>query len=121
MSNELYLDIQSYSMQNISADFIATLSYKTTQEGGRSTPASSGYRPDIKFSFDEMYTCGMQTFINREKVYPGDTVDAYIKIIAVPYFAGRLEEGIEFIFVEGPNVIGTGVIKEIINEVLKRQ
>lgn len=105
---------------NIPPDFIATLYYKTPEEGGRETPALSGYRPDIKFPFDAMYTCGIQTFIDKEKVYPGETVDACIKIIAVPYFTGRLEEGMEFIFVEGVNVIGTGIIKEIVNEVLRK-
>lgn len=107
-------------MNRLPLDFIATLYYKTPEEGGRETPACSGYRPDIKFPFDGMYTCGIQTFIDREKVYPGETVDAQIKIISVPYFAGRLEEGMEFIFVEGANVIGTGIIKEIVNEELRK-
>lgn len=99
-------------------DFIATLKYKTTEEGGRKTAAISGYRPTVKFSFDKMLTSGIQTFIDKEMVYPGETVNAFIKILAVPYFEGRLEEGIEFIFTEGNRVMGSGIIKEILNQEL---
>ncbi|MFD3002590.1 hypothetical protein ACFS7Z_19625 [Pontibacter toksunensis] len=101
------------------ADFVATLKYRTTEEGGRKTPAKSGYRPGIKFGFDEMQTSGQQIFIDKEIVFPGDVVDAEIKIIAVDYFAGLLAEGMEFEFREGPVIIGKGVIKHILNEKLK--
>lgn len=100
-------------------DFIATLKYRATEEGGRETVAKSGYRPTLKFSFDKMLTSGIQTFIDNEQVYPGESVDAFIKILAVPHFQGRLEEGMEFIFTEGDRIIGTGVIKEILNKELK--
>lgn len=100
-------------------DFIAILKYRTTEEGGRSTPAKSGYRPTIKFTFDKMLTSGMQTFLNKVEVHPGDTVEASIKILSEPHFRGRLEEGMEFIFTEGNRIIGTGIIQKIINNKLK--
>lgn len=100
-------------------DFIAILKYKATEEGGRRAPAYSGYRPDIKFPFDEMLTCGFQTFIGQERVFPGESAKAAITIIAVDYFKGRLYENLEFDFREGPNIIGTGKIIEIINPVLR--
>lgn len=103
-------------MQN--SDFKAGLKYKTTEEGGRETITKSGYRPTLKFNFDEMLTSGIQTFIDKEQVYPGESVDAYIKILSAPHFYGRLEEGMEFIFTEGDRTIGTGVIKEVINRQL---
>jgi translation elongation factor EF-Tu-like GTPase len=101
-------------------DFIATLTYRTTEQGGRKTPAKSGYRPQVKFNFDKMQTSGQQTFIGKELVFPGETVDAEIKIIAVDYFASKLTEGMEFEFREGATVIGTGKIKHIINDILKK-
>ena len=107
-------------MDLASCDFIAEIYYKLPIEGGRSTPAASGYRPTIKFPFDKMYTSGAQKFIDVDKVYPGQKVKAGIKIVSTAYFAGRLYEGLEFIFTEGTTVIGTGIIIEIINSSLKR-
>ena len=105
--------------QNREVDFIAELKYLTHEEGGRSTPATSGYRPGIKFEFEEMQTSGRQIFLNKELVYPGDLVMAEIKIIAIPVFAGKLEEGMCFDFREGATIIGTGKILQILNPVLK--
>lgn len=100
-------------------DFIAQLTYKSTENGGRTTPAHSGYRPTIKFPFDKMQTSGSQTFIDAEKAFPGETVYAKIRIIAFEYFAGRLAEGMCFDFREGDKIIGTGEIKRIVNSKLK--
>lgn len=100
-------------------DFIAILNYRTTENGGRKTGSISGYRPDIKFHFDKMLTCGVQTFIGQEKVFPGESVKAEIKINAVEYFKGKLHENLEFDFREGSTIIGTGKIIEIINLNLK--
>lgn len=101
-------------------DFIAELHYRTSAEGGRSAPAKSGYRPAVKFDFDEMQTSGQQIFIAKDTVFPGDTVEAKIKILAADYFAGCLTEGMAFDFREGPRVIGTGIIKQIINDKLEK-
>lgn len=101
-------------------DFIAELQYLTTEQGGRKTPACSGYRPQTKFDFDAMQTSGQQTFIEREMVFPGETVNAEIKIIAVEHFAHKLKEGMTFQFLEGSTLVGTGKIKLIINDKLKK-
>ncbi len=101
-------------------DFIAILNYRTTGEGGRKTPARSGYRPQVKFPFSEMQTSGQQTFFGKEWVYPGDTVKANIKILMTDFFAHCLEEGMSFEFREGAMIIGTGKIIEIVNEELRK-
>lgn len=105
--------------EKIKPDFIAILKYRTAEEGGRKTAAHSGYRPDIKFPFDKMLTCGFQTFIDQEKVFPGESVKAEIKIIGTEYFKGQLFEDLEFDFREGANIIGTGKILKIVNPILK--
>ncbi|KKO92476.1 hypothetical protein AAW12_05085 [Sphingobacterium sp. Ag1] len=84
------------------SDFIALLQYRTTQEGGRKTPAFSKYRLQIKFDFDEMQTSGEQTFIDKDTVYPGEEVKAAIRLAGVIYFRGRLAEGMLFEFGEAP-------------------
>lgn len=102
------------------ADFIAELKYLTTVEGGRQTPVFSGYRPQVKFEFAEMQTSGQQTFLNKETVYPGDTVTAEVRILSVEHFANSLMEGMTFEFMEGSRIIGTGKIISIVNDNLKR-
>lgn len=109
-----------YAQEFNKTDFIAKLKYRTTEQGGRQTPAISGYRPQVKFDFSEMQTSGQQTFIDKETVFPGATVDAKIKILSPDYFAGCLTEGMEFEFREGARVIGTGEIKYIVNDKLEK-
>ena len=109
-----------YNEEFNKVDFVAELQYLTTEQGGRKTPANSGYRPQVKFDFTEMQTSGQQTFIDKETVYPGDKVDAKIKILSPDYFADSLTEGMNFEFREGATVIGTGQIKYIVNDKLEK-
>lgn len=114
-----YFHNNKFQVDKGEADFIATLTYLTTEQGGRQTPAFSRYSAQVKFEFTEMQTSGQQTFIDRNIVYPGDTVEAEIKIISVDYFAGQLEEKMKFDFREGSRIIGTGQIKHIVNDRLR--
>ncbi|WP_127125097.1 hypothetical protein [Pseudoflavitalea rhizosphaerae] len=114
-----YFHNNKFQVDKGEADFIATLTYLPTEEGGRQSPAFSGYRPHIKFPFSEMHTSGQQTFIDRKIVFPGDTVEAEIKIIAVEQFAGKLTEKMKFEFGEGERIVGVGEIKHIVNYKLR--
>ena len=104
----------------MTVDFIAEIRFLTTEEGGRNVPARSGYRPQLKFDFTEMQTSGNQTFLDKDIVFPGETVTAEIKILSVEYFAKSLTENMKFDFREGSKIIGTGIIKKIINEKLRK-
>jgi translation elongation factor EF-Tu-like GTPase len=99
-------------------DFAARLQYNTFDEGGRITPAKSGYRPHIKFDIDENLSSGRQIFIGRELVFPGEYVDAEITILSPELFENKLFKGLEFKFFEGSKIIGTGKILHIKNEIL---
>jgi len=112
--------LNHYNKEFNKVDFIADLRYLTTEEGGRKTPAKSGYRPQVKFDFDEMQTSGQQTFINKQLVNPGENVKAKIKILSPDHFANTLTEGMEFEFREGKTIIGKGKIEYIVNEKLAR-
>ena len=107
--------------KTLMADFRATLQYKSTEEGGRYTPAKSGYCPTIKFSFEKGLFGGVQYFIGKGWVLPGETITADIYLIISGYFQNRLEEGMTFEFTEGARIIGTGIITKIINEKLRKQ
>lgn len=102
----------------IKPDFIARLQYYTSEQGGRKTPAGSGYRPQVKFDFTEMQTSGQQTFLDKDIVYPGDTVTAEIAVISPDFFKNKLSVGQRFDFREGSRIIGTGEIIEITNKAL---
>ncbi|MBS1623649.1 MAG: elongation factor Tu [Bacteroidetes bacterium] len=102
-------------------DFTAKLIYLKSEQGGRSTPVASGYRPQLKFDFTEMQTSGQQIFADRELVYPGDEVIANITMLSPHFYLGKLDRGTEFEFREGSRIIGTGKITEILNKDLKAQ
>jgi len=114
-----FLDFYNQEFKKV--DFIAELTYFTTEESGRKTPATSGYRPQVKFDFTEKQTSGQQTFIDKEIVYPGDKVLAKIKVLSPHFFADNLEEGMNFEFREGARIVGTGELKNIINDRLEKK
>ncbi len=93
--------------------FIAVLKFKSPEQGGRNTPAYTGYRPQIKFNFSEMQTSGSQNFIGKEKVNPGEEVLAEITVASPQILKKQLEVGMPFEFREGKIIIGTGQIKLI--------
>ncbi|SFB85762.1 hypothetical protein [Kaistella jeonii] len=99
-------------------DFTAMLKYNTTEKGGQMTPAKSGYRPQIKFDFEESTTSGRQIFIGTDWVCPGENVKAEITLLFPEIFENKLFEGLEFKFIEGPKLIGTGKILQINNKIL---
>ncbi|WP_103070117.1 hypothetical protein [Aquimarina sediminis] len=103
-----------------STDFIAELQFLTTEQGGRKTFVTSGYRPHIEFDgYPNHLTSGQQTYINQETVAPGETVKAEISILSKDYFANRLYKDMIFKFCEGPHTMGYGKIIEIVNMDLK--
>lgn len=100
-------------------DFIAEVTYLTTNEGGRRGYAASGYRPHVKFPFSGYLTSGQQTFLDREIVYPGETVTAAIQILSVDVFRNSLSEGMAFEVGEGSRIVGIGKILQIVNKTLR--
>jgi hypothetical protein len=109
-----------YEREFWSVDFIATLTYKSTEKGGRKTAASSGYRPIVKFPFSAEMTSGQQLFIDKDAAYPGDTLQAKIKLATPVVYYGKLYEQMEFEFKEGSVTVGVGRIDYIVNDALER-
>ena len=106
---------------NREPDFTAKLFYLTSEQGGRNSFASSGYRPHIQFSHKKYNTSGQQIFLNKEIVKPGENVEAEITIIAIEEFRNELYPGMLFKFCEGSRIIGFGEIIEIINKELEKK
>lgn len=95
--------------------FVALLTYISEQKGGMTTPASSGYRPAIKFPFEQDSFTGIQDFIGTDLVFAGDVVSAEITLLSTEYFIEKIYEGLDFEFYERNILIGTGVITKILN------
>ena len=100
-------------------DFLAKVTYLKTEKGGRQGYARSGYRPHIKFDGRKELTSGEQLFIDKEKVFPGDTVVAEIRIVGVDFFKNYLFVGQHFEVAEASHLVGHGEIIAIINHDLK--
>jgi hypothetical protein len=101
-------------------DFVAQLNFKKTEEGGRTHFALSGYRPQVKFNFTEMQTSGQQTYIDNKMAFPGDNLNALIKLATTEHLKGHLREGTTFEFLEGDRLIGNGRILKLKNEELRK-
>ncbi len=61
-------------------DFIAVLSFKKSEDGGRITPATSGYRPMIKFSPAKHFASWLRLAPNNRK--SGGKWHIYLKYVA---------------------------------------
>jgi translation elongation factor EF-Tu-like GTPase len=101
-------------------DFVARLSFKTTEQGGRRGPLRSGCHPQVKFEFSEMQTSTAQFFRDRDWIYPGEVVVAEMQMAGKEYFAGKLEVGMRFEVREGARVTAFGEILEICDQSLCR-
>ncbi len=101
-------------------DFIAKVTYLTTEQGGRKGYAASGYRPHVKFDGRKELTSGEQLFIDKDKVFPGETVTAEIRIISKEIFKNDLYVGQHFEVAEAAHLVGHGEILEVINNDLRQ-
>lgn len=99
-------------------DLLAELHFLKTENGGRKTPAKTGFRPQLKFAFSEKSTSGKQNFTDKEFVFPGETAVAEIALLSPQFFSGMLAVGMIFEIREASQIIGSGKILEIKNETL---
>jgi len=100
-------------------DFIATVTYLTPEQGGRKTPAHTGYRPHFQIEGYDIITSAQQTFIGKDIVMPGETVDAQVILLCPKVFFKRLFVGQSCEFCEGARLVATGKIKAILNSELE--
>ena len=101
-------------------DFIARVTYLTTEQGGRIGYAASGYRPHVKFDGRKELTSGEQLFIDKDKVFPGETVTAEIRILGTDFFKNYLFVGQHFEVAEASHLVGHGEILEVLNPNLRQ-
>lgn len=93
-------------------DIEVQITFLASDQGGRKTPARTGYRP--QFSYDGQDWDGIQTYPDREAVYAGETVTAYIAFLSPEHHRGKLYPGKEFQVREGSRVVAKGIVTKIL-------
>ncbi|NKI32128.1 hypothetical protein [Croceivirga thetidis] len=93
--------------------FVATIRYRTPNEGGRKTPCELGYNPDLKFPFTDRMFMARQIWEGIDKVFPGDTVNAKILTASPNLLKNRLSIGLNFTLNEGPVIVADGIITKL--------
>jgi len=94
-------------------DIEAEITLLTTEEGGRQTPAFSGYRS--QFYYDGHDWDAVQNYIGVTEVYPGQTVTAELAFLNPQCHVEKLFPGKEFLLREGQRVVGRGKVTKILN------
>ena len=90
-------------------DFEGDVYILSKEEGGRSTPFMSGYRPQFYFRTTDV--TGTLTLKGDVKMcMPGDNIELHVELIS-PI---AMEENVRFAIREGGRTVGSGVVTKII-------
>lgn len=92
----------------------AEIEYLTTEAGGRSKPAYSGYRP--QFYYHGRDWDAEHVYPNTEQVSPGDTVVAHLRFLSPQEHHGMISTGTPFLIREGTRTVAYGVVTKIFNQ-----
>lgn len=89
----------------------AAVYFLRPEEGGRTTPIFSGYRPS--FYFGDKQTDGAIIFVETEKASPGEEHLVSIKLLHSERLDGTLEVGRVFEVREGRKQVGLGRVTSV--------
>ena len=95
------------------ADIEAEIYFLSTEEGGRKTPAYSGYRP--QFYYDGQDWDAVHEYIGVSEVYPGQTGTTQLSFMNPQEHAEKLHVGKEFLIREGQKTVACGKVTKILN------
>ena len=96
----------------IPKDIEAEIYFLTSEEGGRSTPVTTQYRP--QFYYEGRDWDAAHIYPNVDQVNPGDTVRAYLGFMSPKEHFGKVHVGMKFLIREGERTVAKGVITKII-------
>lgn len=94
-------------------DIEAEITFAPTEQGGRKSPAFSGYRP--QFYYDDHDWDADQEYPDVDSVLPGQTVTALLRFASPDAHVGRLHPGMEFEVREGARVVARGRVTKILH------
>jgi translation elongation factor EF-Tu-like GTPase len=91
----------------------AKINFLKTEDGGRQTAVTSGYRPQFHYEGEDWDA--IQTYPDVDWVQPGDMVRAFLRFTKPDAHRGRIFHGMTFEVREGPNVVARGVVTGILD------
>ena len=94
-------------------DIKAKIKLLTSAEGGRTTPAKNGYRP--QFYYDGEHWDAAIELLDRQEIYPGESSEVYFQFATPKNHVDRLQAGKQFELKEGSRTIAVGEVLEIID------
>ncbi len=94
-------------------DIEVELTFLPPEHGGRSKPASSGYR--AQFYYDGRDWDARHHYPDAELVEPGQKVRAFVAFLSPLEHIDRVYSGMGFLVREGNRTVGYGVIKGILD------
>src|SRR4051812_36114495 len=94
-------------------DVEAEITFLTPEEGGRSTPARSRYRP--QFYYDGHHWDADHEYPDVEWVYPGQTVRTLLRFLSPENHIAHVTPGLAFQIREGARIVGRGTITKILH------
>ena len=95
-----------------SHDIEGVVTFLTAADGGRSTPALSGYRP--QFHYDGYDWDAIQTYPDVERVEPGMTTRVLFSFTRPQQHDGKLQVGKPFLIREGRRIVGYGAVTKLL-------
>jgi translation elongation factor EF-Tu-like GTPase len=94
-------------------DIEAEITFVPTEQGGRKTPAFSGYRP--QFYYNDHDWDADQEYPDVESVLPGQTVRTLLRFVSPDSHVGRVHPNMEFEVREGARVVARGKVTKILH------
>jgi hypothetical protein len=92
----------------------ATINFALDVPTPRVKGASTGYQPQHKFKWDESQNSGVHEYGDDELHYAGETLKATIWFPFWEFYEGRISVDDRFEILEGPRLVGRGVVEAII-------
>ena len=99
-------------------DIEAEVTFLPTAEGGRSTPALSGYRPN-HLVLPDYLTSGHHEYKDKERVLPGESAITEIWFLSPEQYPKSMRVGKIIRVQEGSRLVGHAKVLNVYNEALR--
>jgi elongation factor Tu len=96
-----------------SCDVEVDVYFLPTDDGGKSNPVFSGYRPQFYFAY-EHFAADFR-FPDSSLVEPGRRARAEVRFAAPSYLAGRLGLASPFLVREGARIVAYGAVTRLVD------
>ena len=93
-------------------DAEAVVTYLRPEDGGRSQPAFSSYRPQFHYNGHDWDASHF--YPDVESVAPGETARVLLSFLSPASHVGRLRVGSPFLLREGRRIVGYGAITKLL-------